>query len=192
MTTQRLYPPLIQRLIPIPHSLGRTLLCVALGVAATALFAQLRLELGAVPLTGQTLAVLLIGAAYGARLGAITLASYLGVGALGLPVFSGGASGLSTLTGVTAGYLVGFVLAAAVVGALAERGWDRRPVWTALAMLIGNVLIYLPGLLWLGQFMPDWSSTLRQGLAPFIIGDIIKLMVAAGLLPAVWKLLERA
>lgn len=192
MTTQHYYPPLIQRLIPVPDSLWRTLLCVGLGVVFTALLAQLRFEIGAVPITGQTLGVLLIGAAYGMRLGSLTLASYLVVGALGLPVFTGGGSGLSSLTGVTAGYLFGFVVAAAVVGYLAEKGWDRQLGWAALAMLIGNVLIYMSGLIWLNQFMPDWQTTLGQGLVPFIAGDIVKLLIAAGLLPATWKLLGRA
>ena len=185
------HSPLVHRLLPLHNPLLRTLLQVTLGVGIIALLAQVRFELGPVPLTGQTLAVLLIGAAYGAGLAALTLTSYLIVGGLGLGVFSGGASGLAALSGTTAGYLFGFLLAATVVGFLAERGWDRHFGLTALAMLIGNLLIYVPGLLWLNQFAPDTGTTLQWGLLPFIPGDVIKLLVATALLPTAWKILGR-
>lgn len=191
MTTTRIYPPLILQLVPFTGVM-RTLLCLVLGVSFTALLAQLRLEIGPVPLTGQTLAVLLIGAAYGARLGTLTMVSYLALGALGAPVFAGLSGGAAALTGATAGYLAGFVLAAAAVGALAERGWDRAFSRAAMAMLLGNLLIYLPGLAWLRQLLPDWPTTLSVGLIPFIVGDAIKLLLAAMLLPVAWKLIGKA
>lgn len=191
MMRQTLRRPLITHLLPVSHPLTKFLLQISLGVVFIALLAQIRLELGPVPLTGQTLGVLLIGAAYGLSLGTLTLVTYLIVGGLGLGVFAGGAAGWSVLSGTTAGYLVGFVLAAALVGYLAQRGWDRHVGLAALAMLVGNVVIYIPGLLWLNTFAPDMATTLQWGLIPFIPGDLIKLVLAAGLLPTVWQLLGR-
>lgn len=191
MTTPALSAPLIDRLLPLPSRLLRVPLQIAVGVTVLALLAQFEVTVGPVPITGQTLGVLLIGAAYGLSLGSLTLLAYLVVGTLGAGVFAGGGAGLATLTGATAGYLFGFVLAAALVGYLAQRGWTRSFGLTALAMLLGNVLIYLPGLLWLRQLAPDWPTTLAWGLIPFIPGDLLKVVVAAGLLPAVWALLGR-
>ena len=191
MTSTALSQPLISRLLPVSQPALRTLLHITVGVALIALLAQLRLTIGPVPITGQTLGVLLIGASYGITLGSATLATYLLVGGLGLPVFQGAASGWAYMLGGTGGYLLGFLLAAAVVGYLAQRGWDKHFGLTALAMLIGNVIIYVPGLLWLNQLAPDWATTLQWGLTPFLIGDIVKLVVAAGLLPTAWKLLGR-
>ena len=187
--TRPLHTPLAHRLLPGVSPVLRALLQIVGGVALLALLAQVRVQVGPVPLTGQTLGVLLVGAAYGTRLGTTTLATYLLVGALGLPVFQGAASGWAYMLGGTGGYLVGFVLAAALVGRLAERGWDKHVGWAALAMLLGNVLIYVPGLLWLSRFAPDWATTLQWGLTPFVVGDLLKLVIAAGLLPTAWKLL---
>ena len=190
MTTRIYYKPLIHRLVPGTHTGLRTSLQVLVGVALVALLAQVRVQIGPVPFTGQTLGVLLVGAAYGVQLGASTLAAYLLVGALGLPVFQGAASGWSYMLGGTGGYLLGFVLAAALVGYLAERGWDKHVGWAALAMLLGNVLIYVPGLLWLNRLAPDWATTVQWGLTPFVVSDLLKLVIAAGLLPTAWKLLR--
>ncbi len=187
--TRPLHTPLAHRLLPGVSPVLRALLQIVGGVALLALLAQVRVQVGPVPLTGQTLGVLLVGAAYGTRLGTTTLATYLLVGALGLPVFQGAASGWAYMLGGTGGYLLGFVLAAALVGYLAERGWDRQFGLAALAMLLGNVLIYVPGLLWLSRFAPDWATTLQWGLTPFVVGDLLKLVIAAGLLPTAWKLL---
>lgn len=123
MISPALHKPLIQHLVPVKNLALRTLLQITLGVAFVALLAQIEINIGPVPLSGQTLGVLLIGATYGMSLGAITLLSYLTLGAFGVGVFSGGSAGLATLTGTTAGYLFGFVIAAAVVGYLAQRGW---------------------------------------------------------------------
>lgn len=191
MTSSSLHRPLIQTLVPLDNRVLRSVLQVTLGVAFIALLAQVRFHIGPVPITGQTLGVLLVGASYGATLGGATLLSYLLVGALGLPLFTGGASGWAYMQGSTGGYLLGFALAAVVVGALADRGWDKRVGLTALAMLIGNVLIYLPGLLWLNRLAPDWTTTLQWGLTPFIVGDLVKLILAAGLLPLAWRLLKK-
>lgn len=191
MISQPLKTPLAREVLPSLQPVVRSLLQVVVGTAFIALLAQVRLELGPVPLTGQTLGVLLVGAAYGLSLGTLTLVTYLIVGGLGFGVFAGGAAGWSVLSGSTGGYLVGFVLAAAVVGYLAQRGWDKRVGLAALAMLIGNIVIYIPGLLWLNTLAPDMTTTLQWGLIPFIPGDIIKLVLAAGLLPAAWQLLGK-
>ncbi len=177
------HPPLLHRLVPVPHRGLRTALQVALGVAFLALLAQVRIEVGPVPITGQTLGVLLLGAAAGARLGVATTLAYLGVGAAGLPVFTGGGAGLATLTGTTAGYLVGFVVAAALVGALAERGWTATAPRAFAAMLLGNLVIYAFGVAWLAQLAPDLSTAVAWGVTPFLVGDALKVALATALLP---------
>ncbi len=165
------------------------------GSALVALAAQVSVPLpfSPVPVTGQTFAVLLVGAALGARLGAYALLAYLGEGIIGLPVFApgGGLSGLARLVGPTGGYLVGFIVAAFVVGALAERGWGRR-LWTSvLAMLVGSVAIYVFGLAWLVKFVGP-ERVLVAGLFPFIPGDLVKLVLAALALPAAWRVVGRS
>jgi biotin transporter BioY len=166
---------------------------VIAGSLLIALSAQLavRLPFTPVPITAQTLAVLLTGALLGWRRGVAAVLLYLGEGLAGLPVFAGGGAGPGHMAGPTGGYLIGFLLAAFTTGWLAERGWDRRFGTTFLAMLAGNVLLYVPGLLWLTQFVGA-DKVLALGLYPFIIGDLIKVLIAAALLPAGWKLLSRS
>lgn len=142
-----------------------------------------------VPVTGQTAAVLLVGALLGSRRGSLAVLVYIAQGAAGLPVFAGGAFGLSRVLGPTGGYLLGFVAAAFLVGLLAERGWDRRPLTTAAAMALGNVVIYTVGALWLAVFVGGLRQALAVGVVPFLPGDLLKIAVAAILLPAGWKLL---
>jgi biotin transporter BioY len=151
----------------------------------TALAAQARVNLPftPVPITGQTFAVLLVGALLGSRLGAASMVTYWSQGAAGLPVFAGGMGGWHIATGPTGGYLLGFVAAAYAVGFLAERGWDRRPWTLALAMLVGQVLIYAGGLSWLAHFTSG-ENVFELGLYPFITGDAIKLLLAASLVPS--------
>src|SRR5215211_3265935 len=156
-----------------------------------ALTAQVEIPLWPVPLTLQTLGVLFTGAVLGSRRGALALLLYLTEGAVGLPVFAGGASGVAYMLGPTGGYLVGFVPAAAVVGWLAEHGWDRRPLWTALAMVIGNLVIYALGVTWLAVLLGDLRTALVQGALIFIIGDLIKLVIATITLPGGWALARR-
>ncbi|HEX6315538.1 MAG TPA: biotin transporter BioY, partial [Gemmatimonadaceae bacterium] len=143
-----------------------------------------------VPITGQTFAVLLFGALYGARRGAATAITYLMLGIMGLPVFSAAPPGLAALLSPTAGYLAGYVPAAWVTGALSERGWDRKPLTAALAMLLGSVVLFACGLLWLGRFT-GWDLVIQTGLLPFIPGDLLKIALATALLPSGWKLLGR-
>jgi biotin transport system substrate-specific component len=170
-------------------SLPRAVILVVAGSLLIALLAQIEIPLLPVPITGQTFGVLLIGALLGGRLGAVTVLTYLAWGAIGFPVFAGGTSGLSRLAGPTGGYLLGFILAAFLVGWLSERGWDRRALTTAAAMLLGTALIYLPGLLWLSGFV-GWDRLLELGLTPFLVGDLLKVALAALALPLAWKLVE--
>ena len=159
---------------------------VVFGSLLLAVSAQFKIPLYPVPATGQTLVVLLIGMTYGPRLGGITLAAYLFEGALGLPVFAGGAAGVAVLMGPTAGYLFGFLLAAIAMGYLAERGMGRTVVSTIAAMVIGNCLIYLCGVLWLANFI-GLGQAIAAGVLPFLYGDALKLIVAAGLMPWAWR-----
>ncbi|HGG65478.1 MAG TPA: biotin transporter BioY [Rhodobacteraceae bacterium] len=168
---------------------------VVSGIAALAVSAKIMVPMLPVPMSMGTFAVLTIGAAYGARLGLVTIIGYMLVGMLGFDVFATSTADLNGLTymmGSTGGYLVGFVLATLALGLLAGRGWDRSPVKMAGAMLIGNALIYVPGLLWLGVLYGFDKPILTWGLTPFLMGDAVKLALAAVLLPALWKLVGRA
>jgi biotin transport system substrate-specific component len=162
------------------------------GSLFVALSAQLAIPLpfSPVPVTGQTLAVLLTGMLLGSRRGSLSLLTYLVEGGLGLPVFAGGTAGLARLTGPTGGYLIGFLAAAFLVGMLAERGWDRRTGTTFLAILLGNAVIYAFGLPWLAHFVGG-ERVLALGVLPFIPGDLWKLLLATMLLPWGWKLLNQ-
>jgi biotin transporter BioY len=166
----------------------------------TALFARISIPLGftPVPITGQTLAVLLTGAALGSRRGASAMLLYLVAGSW-LPFYAGGGSGY-VWSLASGGYIIGYIPAAFVVGYLCEHGWDRR-VWIILAMLLGNIILYIPGLIQLSLFVPGYApdaaaegmilqKTLIDGLYPFILGDLIKLYIASLALPAGWALLR--
>ena len=173
--------------------LRATILAIA-GSLLLTLAAKVQVPFYPVPLTLQTLVVLSIGMAFGWRLGMATVLLYLAQGAAGLPVFAGTPEkgiGLAYMLGGTGGYLLGYVLAAGICGWLAERGWDRNVATTALAMLIGNVVMYVPGLLWLGTLFGWDKPILAWGLTPFLLGDLLKLVLAAALLPLAWKLVRR-
>lgn len=191
MTPSTLRTPLITHLIPVANPVLRVVVQIALGVAFIGLLAQLRIPMWPVPITGQTLGVLLVGSSFGVALGSATLLTYLAVGALGLPLFAEGNAGLEYMLAGTGGYLLGFLLAAALVGYLAQRGWDKSFGLTALAMLLGNIVIYVPGLLWLNRIAPDWATTLQWGLTPFVVGDVVKVLIAAAALPLAWKALGK-
>jgi biotin transport system substrate-specific component len=158
-----------------------------------AVLAQLSFPLpfSPVPITGQTLGVLLAGFLLGSRRGFAAVLAYLAEGAAGMPVFAGGTAGIGILVGPTGGYLVGFLAAAYVVGLLAERGWDRDAPRTLLGMGIGNLIIYVFGLTWLTIFLADFNTALNAGLWPFIPGDLIKIALAAALLPLGWRFIDR-
>ena len=168
----------------------RWITLMIIGSAFLALCAQITVPLYPVPFTMQTFGVLLIGMVFGPRLGAATVAAYVLEGTVGLPVYAGFSGGLHVLFGVTGGYLFGFVIAAWLVGMLAERGWDRTVFTTAGAMLLGNIVLYVPGLIWLGAFIGA-EGAITGGLLPFIIGDLLKLALAAVVLPSAWRLVRR-
>jgi len=183
-------------------TLGMDAILVLLGSAVVALTAQVTIPLQPVPITGQTFGVLLVGTVLGSKRGALALILYI-VEGLRFPVFQGGNSawtldrfGEPYIFGATAGYLIGFVLAAFVVGLLAERWGMDREVWSAaLLLLIGNVVIYVPGLAWLQLWLTGHGlsvSVWDAGLVPFVWGDLIKLILAAAIVPAAWRLVGRA
>ena len=165
------------------------------GVAVLAIAAKITVPMWPVPITMGTFAVLTIGAAYGPRLGLATILVYMIVGALGFDVFAGSSAekfGLEYMMGGTGGYLLGYVLAVLALGALARRGWDRSAGKMAGALVLGNALIYIPGLIWLGMLYGWDKPILQWGLTPFLIGDAIKLVLAALLIPGVWKMVGKA
>ncbi len=171
----------------------RSAALMLLGSIALWLSAKIQLPLWPVPATMQTFVVLMLGIAYGWRLAGVTMLLYLAEGAVGLPVFAGTWSeggGIGHLVGPTAGYLVGFAVAAAAVGWLAERGWDRSPATAAVAMVAGNLVIYALGIGWLGAQI-GYATALEVGLLPFLLGDAIKVALGAALLPLAWKALGR-
>lgn len=170
---------------------------IVVGVLALAIAAKIKVPMWPVPITMGTFAVLTLGVAYGPRLGFATVAAYLLVGALGFDVFassSAGASGLAYMMGGTGGYLVGYALATVALGMAARNGWDRTFSGTALSLVGANALIYLPGLAWLAVLYSEASfgQILSWGLTPFLIGDALKIGLAALLIPGIWKLVGRA
>ena len=173
----------------------RNVILAVTGSIALTISAKISIPFYPVPMTMQTLVVLLIGMAYGWKLGGATILLYLAEGALGLPVFSGTPEkgiGIAYMMGGTGGYLLGFVIAASIVGYLASLGWDRNPLKTILAMLTGNIVIYVMGLLWLGALFGWDKPILDWGLKPFLFGDLVKIAIAAALLPACWRWAERS
>ncbi|MEM9603015.1 MAG: biotin transporter BioY [Pseudomonadota bacterium] len=190
----QVHPTLARALWPSDNARLRNGVLAVLGSLALWVSAKISIPFWPVPLTMQTLVVLALGMAFGAKLGTATVLLYLAQGAAGLPVFSGTPEkgiGIAYMVGPTGGYLLGFVLAAGVVGFLAERGWDRTLLTAAAAMLIGNVIIYAPGLAWLGAVVGWDKPVLAWGLTPFLAGDAIKLVIAAVALPGLWRLLDR-
>ncbi len=183
--------PLAQAVIPGVGVLREALLLLG-GAVLIAIAAQISIPLpfSPVPVTGQTFAVLLMGAAFGSRRGVAAVGIYIAAGLLYLPVFASGVGGPARLFGPTGGYLLGFIAAAWLVGWLCERGLDRKLSTATLAMLLGTVIIYLFGLPWLAMFV-GIDNVLMMGLVPFIPGAIIKLVAAAAVLPTAWKFVGR-
>jgi biotin transport system substrate-specific component len=187
---------------PAARALRFALLAV-LGVIFIALCAQARVPFYPVPMTGQTFAVLLVGTVFGWRLGIATLLLYMGAGAVGIPVFANWSHGPGVIAGATGGYIIGFVLAAALLGYLAQRGWSRNIVLSIVGMVLAEILIYLPGVPWLAvwygstgaQYLKDgqsaWDAAFASGLTPFLLGDLLKLLLAAFIVAAGWRLFGR-
>lgn len=172
-------------------------LMVLVGIIILAVMAKIKVPVPGSPvaISMGTFAVLTIGAAYGPRLGLATILGWLIVGMLGFDVFQSSTAdlnGLSYMMGSTGGYLLGYVLATLALGYAARAGWDRSVIWMALAMLIGNALIYLPGLAWLGVIYGWDQPILAWGLTPFLLGDALKLALAALIVPGLWKLIGDA
>ena len=174
----------------VPRSAVNDFALIVSGVVLTAYAAQLVIPMWPVPFTAQTFAVLLVGSVLGATRGAISLIAYFSMGAVGLPVFS---AGTSLSFGPTFGYLVGFVAAASVVGWLSERGWHKSVTGVIGSFTIANAIIYLFGLPWLAFVLGnlgvanDIAAVATAGLVPFIVGDVLKMILAAALLPLAWK-----
>lgn len=170
----------------------RDVILIVLGALFAAALAQVKIPLPftPVPLTGQTFAVLLVGATLGSKRGAASMALYIALGALGLPVFAGGASGIAYLSGATLGYLIGFVMAAYFIGLLAEQGLERSVRTSLIPFLVGTVIIYICGVAWLTILLGSFNKAIAAGLLPFLIGDAIKLIAAALVLPGAWKLVR--
>ncbi|WP_207456875.1 biotin transporter BioY [Herbiconiux sp. SYSU D00978] len=175
-----------------PRSLATNALLVAGGAAITGAAAQVAVPLWPVPITGQTLAVLLVGATLGAKRGALSMALYAVLGIVGLPVFSDASSGFQVLAGPTGGYIIGFVAAAALTGWLAERAWDRTVLRAVVAFAAGTVMPFAFGLPWLAWALQlNLEQTLAAGLWPFLIGGAIKAAIAAGVVRAGWAYFGR-
>jgi len=182
---------LADRLIARRGVLTDTILIIS-GTLLTIASAQLTIPMWPVPITGETLAVLLVGATLGAWRAGASMLLYLLVGLAGLPVFADHASGLHTLFGTTGGYLVGFVFAAAFTGWLAQRSWDRKFVRAAVSFLAGSAVVFVIGLPWLAVVTgASFEQTLMWGLVPFIPGGIVKAAIAAIVIPLAWRGVER-
>jgi biotin transport system substrate-specific component len=170
---------------------------VAFGIAFLIIAAKVKLILpfSPVPVTLGTFAVLTIGTTYGQRLGLMTIFSYLLIGMLGFDVFansSAEANGLTYMLGGTGGYLIGYCFAVMALGFFAKLNWDRNIIKLGAALVFANILIYAPGLLWLGQLYGWDQPIIAWGLTPFIIGDLLKLALTASLIPLIWKLIGKA
>ncbi|ESY92433.1 biotin transporter BioY [Mesorhizobium sp. LNHC229A00] len=196
MTTATTTRPLVFLALPqeVAARLATQFLLAIAGTLLLTLSAKTKVMLGPVDISMQTLAVLLIAAAFGMRLGVATLLLYMAEGAMGFPVFQGTPEkgiGIAYMLGSTGGYLAGFVVMAAIVGWAADRGWDRHPIKLFNAMLVAEVVMMVMGFAWLALLIGPEKSW-QFGVVPFIVGDLIKVALAASLVPAVWSLLKRS
>ncbi|MBL4757302.1 MAG: biotin transporter BioY [Rhizobiales bacterium] len=196
-TNNGTFPSLANALWPVSTPIA-ALRLIALAMAGSAfltLCAKIHIDIGPVPVAMHTFAVLLIGAAYGLRLGLATIFVYLAQGAVGMPVFSGTPEkgiGMAYMMGPTGGYLLGFIFAVAIVGWFTDRGWDRSLLKMIPVMLLASIAIYIPGLLWLKTLLVlDWEKTFAFGITPFLYGDALKLMLAACVAPAAWAIINK-
>jgi len=184
-------PTLIDRVVP--RTIATDVGLIFAGAVLTSIAAQIAIPMWPVPITGQTFAVLLVGAVLGASRGALSMITYFSLGAAGLPVFSGAAAGITF--GTTFGYLVGFIAAAAIVGWLGQLSWHKKVSGVVASFVIGNAVIYMFGLPWLAfalsnlGFANDFGAVVAAGLLPFLVGDAIKMVLVAAALPLAWKYL---
>jgi biotin transport system substrate-specific component len=187
--------PLVSLALPEKGAarLATQLFLAIVGTLVLTLSAKTKVVLGPVDISMQTLAVFLIAAAFGMRLGVATLLLYMAEGAMGFPVFQGTPEkgiGLAYMIGSTGGYLAGFVVMAAIVGWAADRGFDRNPVKLLSAVLVGEIIMMAMGFAWLAHLIGP-EKAWQFGVLPFIVGDLIKVALAASLVPAVWSLLRK-
>ena len=174
----------------LPHSLVMDIVLVVAGASLTGLLAQWVVPFSPVPMTGQTLGVLLAGASLGAVRGGLSMVLYVGAGMIGMPWFAAGASGYPA---ATFGYLLGFIVAAAVLGAIAQSGRDRHVMQAIWAMFLAEAIIYAFGVTWLKvDLHVSWQLAVEYGFTPFIVGDLVKMVVAALMLPAAWQIIDRS
>jgi biotin transport system substrate-specific component len=171
-------------------NVARAIVLAVIGSILLTISAKIQVPFWPVPMTMQTFVVLVLGVAYGWRLAGATVLLYLAQGALGLPVFAAG-GGLAYMAGPTAGYLVGFLLAAFAVGWLAERGWDRSVAGTLAAMLAGTAIIFACGIAWLSTLI-GLAQAINAGLMPFLLSEAVKIALATALVPFAWRLLQRS
>ncbi len=196
MTSFAAPSPLVGRLMPA-DGVSRILVTLFLAVAGSLLIwasAKVKVPFYPVPVTMQVFVIMGLAAAYGFRLGLATILLYLAEGAAGIPVFTGTPEkgiGIVYMMGTTGGYLVGFVVATALVGWFAERGFDRNPFKLFAVMLIGSIIISALGVLWLGSVVGWDKPVLEWGLYPFILPDMVKIALASCLIPAVWQLFNK-
>jgi biotin transport system substrate-specific component len=180
-------------LFPRSSALTR-LLFITGGVIFLSALAQVAFPIpgSPVPFTGQTLGVLLLATSYGATLGATTFALYLLAGIAGAPIFANGSYGIEKVVGATGGYLVGMLIASFVLGKLAERRLDQKFITALPAMLLGNLIIFTFGLMWLHQYTgQNWSWTFNAGLTPFVLGEILKIAIAGTSFPILWRFAKK-
>ena len=184
----------LRRALISRQTLTSQLALVIGGVLFLGAMAQISLPIpgSPVPVTGQTLAVLLLGSAYGANLGFTTFAAYLAIGAAGVPFFAHGAHGMHVITGATGGYLVGMLLASAITGALAGRKWDQKIATVIPTMILGNIATFSFGLIWLHHVTAQsWAWTFSKGFTPFLLGELLKIAIASTALPVLWRFVTK-
>lgn len=189
MSTVALAPPSVLADRLVSRSLTTDVALVIGGAALVGLLAQASVPLWPVPVTGQTLGVLLVGGSLGMRRGAASMLTYLVAGLAGVPWFSGRSSGIEMLTVPSFGYIIGFVFAAALVGWLAERHWDRRPLLSCAGFALASLVPFLFGLPYLAAVLglTDVQTVLAFGFYPFIVGGLVKWAIAAALFPLAWR-----
>ncbi len=190
ITLSKSHPTLVQTLWQGENAMLRNVFLAIVGSLALWVSAKIQVPFYPVPMTMQTFMVLVIGMAFGWKLGAATVLLYLAEGALGLPVFAGTPEkgiGLAYMAGPTGGYLLGFVVSAATVGWLAHKGWDRNVLTTLAAMILGTAIIFAFGVVWLGAVIGWEKPVLQFGLYPFLLGAVFKIGLAAAVLPMIWK-----
>ena len=180
-----------------PESVNRAFQSVVLVIAGTAILAisaKIQVPFWPVPMTLQTLAVMAIAAAYGSNLAVATVIAYIAEGLAGIPVFAGAAAGPAYVLGPTGGFLLAFIVGAAIVGFAADRGDSRSFIKLVIAMIIADVVIFALGLIWLGAAVPKLGYSmllLQKGLYPFVLGDLLKIALAALFVPAAWGLIGK-